>query len=35
VTPIPPKWKAKVYDQVYIITYRDRRALLTTTRYGD
>jgi hypothetical protein len=35
VTPEPPKWKNKVYDQVYIITYRDRRALLTTTRYGD
>lgn len=35
VTPAPPKWKSKVYDQVYVISYRDRRALLTTTRYGD
>ena len=35
VSPEPPKWKAKVYDQVYVITYRDRRALLTTMRYGD
>jgi hypothetical protein len=35
VTPEPSKWKSKVYDQVYVISYRDRRALLTTTRYGD
>jgi hypothetical protein len=35
VTPQPPKWKSKVYDQVYVISFRDRRALLTTTRYGD
>jgi len=35
VTPVPPKWKGKVYDQVYVISYRGRRALLTTTRYGD
>jgi hypothetical protein len=35
VTPEPSKWKGKVYDQVYVISYRDRRALLTTTRYGD
>jgi hypothetical protein len=35
VTPIPPKWKAKVYDEVYVITFRDRRALLSTTTYGD
>lgn len=35
VTPIPPKWKNKVYDEVYVISYRDRRALLTTTRYGE
>jgi len=35
VSPQPPKWKNKVYDQVYVITFRDRRALLTTTRYGD
>jgi len=35
VTPQPPKWKGKVYDVVYVISYRNRRALLTTTRYGD
>ena len=35
VTPEPPKWKGKVYDQVYVISYKGRRALLTTTRYGD
>ena len=35
VTPMPPNWKGKNYDQVYVISYRDRRALLTTTRYGD
>ncbi len=35
VTPEPPKWKGKVYDEVYVISFRDRRALLTTTRYGD
>jgi hypothetical protein len=35
VSPEPPKWKSRVYDQVYLITYRDRHALLTTTRYGD
>ncbi len=34
VSPQPPKWKAKVYDQVYVITYKDRHAVLTTTRYG-
>ena len=35
VTPEPSKWKGKVYDQVYVISFRERRALLTTTRYGD
>jgi len=35
VSPKPSKWKNKVYDEVYVITYRDRRALLTTTQYGD
>jgi hypothetical protein len=34
VNPEPPKWKGKVYDQVYVITYKDRHAVLTTTRYG-
>jgi hypothetical protein len=34
VNPEPPKWKGKVYDQVYVITYKGGHALLTTTRYG-
>ncbi len=34
VTPEPAKWKGKVYDAVYVITYKGRRAVLTTTRYG-
>jgi hypothetical protein len=34
VNPEPPKWKGKVYDVVYLITYKDRHAVLTTTRYG-
>ena len=35
VSPQPPKWKGSVYDAVYIISYRDGRAELTTSRYGD
>lgn len=34
VNPQPPKWKNKIYDQVYVITYKDRHAVMTTTRYG-
>jgi hypothetical protein len=34
VAPEPPKWKGKVYDLVYVITYKGRHAVLTTTRYG-
>ena len=34
VKPEPTKWKGKVYDMVYVITYKGRRAVLTTTRYG-
>ncbi len=34
VAPQPPKWKAKVYDLVYVISYKDRHAILTTTKYG-
>jgi hypothetical protein len=34
VNPEPAKWKGKVYDLVYVITYKDRHAVLTTTRYG-
>jgi hypothetical protein len=29
VSPEPPKWKASVYDRVYLISYRDGRAMLT------
>jgi hypothetical protein len=34
VKPAPAKWKGSVYDQVYVITYRDGSAVLTTSRYG-
>jgi hypothetical protein len=34
VTPQPPKWKGSVFDQVYVISYHDGKATLTTTRYG-
>ena len=33
VTPIPPKWKGSVFDQVYIISYHDGKAALATSRY--
>jgi hypothetical protein len=33
VVPEPPKWKGSVFDQVYVITYRDGKATLATTRY--
>jgi hypothetical protein len=33
VRPEPPKWKANVYDQVYVISYHDGRAALATSRY--
>jgi hypothetical protein len=33
VTPQPPKWKASVFDLVYVIAYHDGRAVLTTSRY--
>jgi len=29
VTPEPPKWSGRVFDQAYIITYRDGTATLT------
>ena len=34
VSPKPPKWKDKVYDLVYIITYQGGKAALGTSRYG-
>ena len=33
VTPEPPKWKKRVFDQVYVISYRKGKAALTTCRY--
>lgn len=33
VTPEPPKWKGSVFDRVYVISYRDGKAALTTSRY--
>ena len=33
VTPVPPKWKARVFDRVYVISYHDDEAALTTARY--
>jgi len=33
VTPEPPKWKGSVFDQVYVIAYRNGRAALATYRY--
>ena len=33
VTPEPPKWKASVFDQVYVISYHDGKAALATSRY--
>jgi hypothetical protein len=33
VMPEPPKWKGSVFDQVYVITYRDGKAALATARY--
>jgi len=34
VRPKPPKWKNRVYDLVYVITYRGGKAALATSRYG-
>lgn len=34
VTPEPPKWKGSVFDRVYIISYHDGKAVLSTSRYG-
>jgi hypothetical protein len=34
VNPQPPKWKGSVYDLVFVISYHDGRARLTTYRYG-
>ena len=34
VKPEPSKWKGSVFDRVYIISYHDGKATLTTSRYG-
>ena len=34
VTPMPAKWSGHVFDLVYVISYQNGRAVLTTTRYG-
>lgn len=33
VSPAPPKWKASVFDVVYVISYRGGAATLSTSRY--
>jgi hypothetical protein len=35
VTPQPPKWKASVFDLVYVISYHGKKATLTLSRYGN
>lgn len=35
VKPEPPKWKGSVFDRVYVISYHNGKAALTTTRYGN
>jgi hypothetical protein len=34
IKPKPPKWKASVFDGVYIISYQGGKAVLSTSRYG-
>ena len=34
VKPQPPKWKDSVFDQVYVISYHDGKAALSTCRYN-
>ena len=34
VTPEPAKWKGKVFDQVYVISYRKKNPTLQVSRYG-
>lgn len=34
VTPAPPKWKASVFDVVYLISYHDGKSSLATSRYS-
>ena len=34
VSPEPGKWKDRIYDRVWVISYRNGKASLSTTRYG-
>jgi hypothetical protein len=34
VTPKPPKWKAGVFDRVYVISYHGGTVALASSRYG-
>jgi len=34
IKPEPPKWKASVFDRVYLISYQGDKAALAATRYG-
>ena len=33
VTPMPPKWRGSVFDSVYVISYNNGKARLTTPHY--
>jgi len=33
VNPMPPKWRGSVFDSVYVISYKNGRATLTTSSY--
>lgn len=33
IRPLPPKWKGKTFDRVYLITYQGGRASLAKLRY--
>ena len=33
VTPTPAKWRGSVFDSVYVISYKNGNAVLTTSRY--
>lgn len=33
VTPMPPKWRGSVFDSVYVISYKNGKATLTTSSY--
>jgi hypothetical protein len=34
VKPRPPKWKGSVFDNVYVISYQNRKPMLATFRYN-